>query len=336
MFFRYVLLGMTWICPALAAVNQAKPLAKDPVPRSDLMSKLGETLCRSAEAPIPAKLWNLGIFDAQMEAAWITSSETLELDDLKVAAAREARNNRHLGYAFGLCSERRGWILSTAAPVPLLTETDHLLQVNIPALLGRCKSFDLDHAAAAMGVPKSIIRKRSVQTQGVQINTAFLEAGTLAVTCHPPDAKKDGPVLWALAPVGSWDREAIPFFHPIKHQSPEGLLQWLQEIRAKHSMAALNLEQPILQRFASQLIEETSLRHPRPLLQKQLRTLGAQQAQLLGENRVKASRLIDMAWLLWFSPQHRRLLLNPDANALGTQMSTLEHEKLLVLVLAKI
>jgi hypothetical protein len=68
----------------------------------------------------------------------------------------------------------------------------------------------------------------------------------------------------------------------------------------------------------------------------QKRLLAKRKINILGENRVKATTNEQMAWLLWFSPTHRQLLLHKKATALGFDVARLQHEKLLVLVLAKI
>ena len=304
--------------------------------RPDLQSALATRLCQS-QSPLEAReLWQLGVFDAQMQAAWIDADEPIALADLLEAAQQQAAKSLHQGYAFGLCDSRRAWIVTSPAPAAILRREADSIVAATSLLQGSCTHYDLDTAEAAKGMPRSLQKKSLPTTDNVVINANFLKAGTVAVTCHPPGPATRGPELWALMPVGRWDYTKVPDFDAGQYQGSAGLKRWIEQLRASHSLKPLHLNKPIMKRYARELLQATSIRHPRALLLTQAAELKKKKGKFLGENRVKASSSSEMAWLLWHSPQHRRLLLNKEANALGLELSRLDLDELAVLVLARL
>ena len=125
-----------------------------------------------------------------------------------------------------------------------------------------------------------------------------------------------GPELWALIPIKNAAQAAVPRL-ALASKDSEELIPWIQAIRKLHKLAPLQTTNPLLRRFATQLLSDFSIRHPRPLLLQARQQLLTKHIKIIGENRVKANSLEEMAWLLWNSPSHRSLLLNKDATALG-------------------
>lgn len=309
--------------------------------RLDIETALHQRICEAESVQSflrPVRLWEAGIFDGQMEASWIRADRSIDAEQLAAAAEAQAKELKHQGYAYGICGSQQAWIISTPAATPILiSRSDGLITLNSSALAA-CAQFEVDAAAALEGTPRSLLSKRKPHRQALQINPALLEPGSLSVTCHPPDPARRGPELWALMPIGEWDRTQFP---KAKVGSDDNftfseLRAWLQAIRVEHALPQLKSDQPLLARFARELSTHTSIRHPRPLLRSQAQELKKQRGSWLGENRVKAFSPEDMAWLLWHSPQHRRLILNPKANAVGLEISQSRPEKLLVMVMARI
>lgn len=319
-------------------------LAASPEPglqhRSDLETALQQSLCAAREvqqALTPLRLWEAGIFDTQMEASWISSDQPIEAAELAAAARDQARSLHHRGFAYGLCSPYQAWMISSPAGEPPLAKREEgLVFVNSPALAASCAFFEVDAAASSGGIPRSLLAKQKPGLQALEINTAYLSPGTLSVSCHPPNPEKRGPELWALLPIGSWDPGAIPEAQVAHDSDFSSLRTWLQKVRAGHRLPVLRADSPLLSRFAQELLQHESIRHPRPLIRSQTAELKKRRGSWLGENRVKAFSPYEMAWLLWHSPQHRRLLLHAKANAIGLQISQKRPEKLLVMVMARI
>lgn len=303
--------------------------------RSDLQEKLGKPLCQQSTPPEPRQLWEWAIYDAQIQAAWILADDAISPLDLEVAARQQAVDAQHSGYAFGLCSPRKAWVVSTHAPYPLFEKHADAITLSPAALHSRCSSFDLDAAAREGGLPRSL-RKKSREWQNTwRINSHFLEAGTLSITCHPGNKGQRGPELWGLMPVGQWNFDEVPHF---QESSSASLINWIQDVRKVHRLNSLQADKLVLGRFAQQLSGSSSIRHPRALLLKQAAELKKLKGKFLGENRVKGMDPRAMAWLLWHSPQHRRLLLHREANAIGYKMAQADphSSKLFVMVIARL
>ncbi len=304
--------------------------------RMDLQNKLGERLCRDQNPLEARELWQLGVFDAQLQVAWIDATDPIALPDLEDEARKKADIVQHHGFAFGLCTPLKAWVVSSHAPEPLFRIEGDSILLATSLMRDVCASYDLDAAEAEKGLPRSLQKKSVPLATHLQINPAFLKAGTLSVTCHPPGRTIRGPELWGLMPIGRWDYAQIPFFNAAKLKGSIGLKKWIEHLRASHKLKPLQLDRPILTRFAQELLQESSIRHPRALLLNQASELNKKKGKFLGENRVKASSSSEMAWLLWHSPQHRRLLLNKEANALGLELSRLDLDELAVLVVARL
>ncbi len=308
--------------------------------RTDLQQALQKTLCQEPQRiPDTRSLWQLGIFDTQMDAAWIKSSDdqhTLFEADVAQIASEQASSKKHQGFAYGLCGPHLAWILSSPAAAPITQWTPDGLVFNLKLLHDRCKTFDLTYAHALRGRPKQIASFPSLKEETLTVHPELLEPGTIGLTCHPDDKTKQGPELWTLIPIKKLKAEKVPGFSSSSASEISSLISWIQSIRQIQGLKPLKTENTLLSKFANQLVQDTSIRHPRALLLEQRKLLAKKQIKILGENRVKAASTEQMAWLLWYSPTHRQLLLHKSASALGFDVARLQHEKLLVLVLAKI
>ncbi len=308
--------------------------------RLDIEDALRNSMCAKTEreaAVKPLRLWQAGIYDAQMEASWIEAEEAIDPAELEQAAQEQAATLNHGGYAYGFCGKQHAWILSSPASGPVLEKkAGNILILNSSRLAQACQRLDVDAAGAQSGQSRVILAGKKPQEEAMQINAGLLNAGTLSVTCHPPEPQKRGPELWALMPVGEWEHVELPHVDLLEAENFKSLRAWLQTLRKDLNLRPLQQDHALLARFAKDLLSHSSIRHPRPLIKKQAEELKKSRGHWLGENRVKGSRISEMAWLLWHSPQHRRLLLNPKANAIGLNISQKTPEKLLVMVIARI
>jgi hypothetical protein len=307
--------------------------------RTDLQEILPKLLCRDSKSiPTTRELWHHHFFETQLDAAWIRSADAqlpLIPADLAIIAQEQARAKQHHGYAYGLCSPHEAWILSAPSRGPLNQWTEEGLKFDIKAMHERCAKVGLHYAKATKGRPKALLKMLSTREKSLVVHPELLEPGTIGLTCYPAD-KKLGPELWSLVPIHDVNTGSIPHFASQHRDGINGLIQWVQDIRKAQGLTVLKTEIPLLRNFARQLVADHSIRHPHAKLMAQKRLLAKKKINILGENRVKATTNEQMAWLLWYSPTHRQLLLHKSASALGFDVARLSHEKLLVLVLAKI
>ncbi len=307
--------------------------------RTDLQGILPPLPCKNTRSiPSTRELWQHGIYETQLDAAWIRSADAklpLIADDLATIAQDQAQAKQHRAYAYGLCSGTEGWILSLPSRAPLVQWTAEGLKIDITAMQERCGKVGLHYAKMRGDRPKEILKIKSTDEETIVVHPELLEPGTIGLTCYPADSRQ-GPELWSLLPIHKAKTETIPHFAAQHSDGMSGIIQWIQDIRQAQGLPLLQTEVPLLRNFAKQLVADTSIRHPHAKLMAQKRLLAKKKIDILGENRVKATTNEQMAWLLWYSPTHRQLLLHKSASALGFDLARLQHEKLLVLVLAKI
>ncbi len=308
--------------------------------RTDLQQSLQSLFCQNQQRiPDTRELWRLGVFETQLDAAWIRSGDDqheLVTDDVAQIAREQALAKSHGGFAFGLCNAQEAWILSTPASAAVTSWTKEGLKIHVQNFRAQCPTLSVHYARATHGLPKLIVKTSSKQDESLMLHPELLEAGTIGLTCHPAGKATRGPELWSLIPIKQPPVEQVPGFIANPSEDLQNLILWVQKIRNLQGLKPLQTSHPLLKTFANQLAQSTSIRHPRALLLEQKKILARKKIVVLGENRVKATSTEQMAWLLWFSPTHRQLLLNKDATALGFDVARLQHEKLLVLVLAKI
>ena len=307
--------------------------------RTDLQEILPKLLCKKSRSiPATRELWQHKFFETQLDAAWIRSADTqapLIPEDLATIAQEQAKAKQHEGYAYGLCSPAEAWILSSPSRGPLSQWTAEGLKFDLKAMHRRCGKVALHYAKATGERPKELMKIKSTSEESLVLHPELLEPGTIGLTCYPADSRQ-GPELWSLVPIHNANTESIPHFASHHREGTKGLIQWIQDIRKAQGLPLLKTEIPLLRNFAKQLVADTSIRHPHAKLMAHKRLLAQKNIEILGENRVKATTNEQMAWLLWYSPTHRQLLLHKSASALGFDVARLSHEKLLVLVLAKI
>src|SRR5690606_29972448 len=121
------------------------------------------------------------------------NSEKLE-ENLRALSQNEARKHRHLGYAYGACSDVGGgyYIASSAAPVLARADGQSLEQLT---KLGarECGEF------WAYRAPGEIREAQSIPAHPEEINLAMQEGDAVSLVCKPKN-QANGPALWAIFP----------------------------------------------------------------------------------------------------------------------------------------
>ncbi|MCX6129659.1 MAG: hypothetical protein NTX25_11420, partial [Proteobacteria bacterium] len=85
--------------------------------RPELQLSLQEKLCQNqGKIPKTQELWQVGLYETQLDAAWVYSrspSHPLQIAELASIAAEQALTHGHQGYSYGLCNAKVAWIIST-------------------------------------------------------------------------------------------------------------------------------------------------------------------------------------------------------------------------------
>ncbi|MBC7530505.1 MAG: hypothetical protein H7318_02940 [Oligoflexus sp.] len=269
-------------------------------------------------------LSSLAIYDAQIELAFVKTS------GLKRFAQKFAETNGHRGYSFGTCKDHRQWIVSTPAPQPVvkMNRMRRVLDIHYEVLEASCASIDVDAIEVDKDQPLSLVHEEAPGKLFDRIELKDMRLKIMTLTCHPEDKSKTGPELWALVPL-------MPAEKITGLNSEAELLEWIQGQRKRSGLPRLEIGAKSLQTLADESAQQKDLHHPHSLLMSRKELLKSQNVELLGENRAVAPSFSGLAQLLWNSPSHRRLLLNPKANAIALNTNQKGDDKLLVMVLAK-
>lgn len=310
--------------------------------RSDLAQQLHHKLCQNS-IPTLREAWKHGLYDAQMSGQFFTpkaDAPQLSEAQLEQVAMKAASQQAHHGYSGKLCPSGKAWVVTTPGARALVRTTKNTYQLDAQEVATYCRDFYLDFAPAAAGSSRRLsLPEIGAQNPLLTISTELLEPGVLSLTCLPRQPSWQGPVVWYLAPVKGGPHKSPPFHKVQKSKvptdSPEHLLSWINRLRRGEKLSHLaRLPEPMQQTVAT-LLNTQGVVHDRRRLSSVKSAFSQASAQFLGENRVQGSSFNDIAWLLWNSPPHRKLLLNDRATHIDIQSVPAGREQLFVIVLAK-
>ena len=129
--------------------------------------------------------------------------------------------------------------------------------------------------------------------------------------------------------------EEVPFIELLNSQDIASFNDWINTVRLQAGLNLLKDDNIHLQASSKRLAKRMTVRHDRRQLRQERKTLSEHELELLGENRVEGVSYEEMAWLLWNSPRHRNLLLNPKATHVSIGDKVKNQRSLAVLVFAK-
>ena len=300
---------LTWFGQSIAHGNL--------VPRSDLKDFFQSSLCDRSSTKINLKrrAWTRGLFEAsiQISTLEINKNKTVSYRNLARYARWFMHKNVHRSLSFGRCSKNRAWVASSPLPRPLVFHGKRFwIPKNIQSV---CKNFYIRYAYVSGG--SSLL----VAAQGnSSIDTLKFNPGMLSLSCVPNSPKWAGPELWALVPVGGVSFPSLPDYSALAlvedksiDEKSAALGAWINMRREEEGIPAINFSLEPLKAAASKLTAKDHLFHNRKLMDRVSRNFDDIPYTLLGENRVQGGSLTEMAWLLWFSPSHRDLLLSNQA-----------------------
>lgn len=323
--------------PVLWGLASSPLFATTPKIRPDLASIMETHFCMSGTSPDRHDFWAGKVFDSNIEIQTITPKTQIPvaLHQLKQASKKLALRQNHGGYGYGICKNGSAWVISAPSPQALVQSQDSMLEIKLTPLKKKCRSIRIDYAPQNLAKTRQLFLwpKTHIYKDLANINSTFLKPGTLALTCLPED-KTRGPELWALIPV-----HGNSFSFPLRSALGTDLVSlktWVNQLRIMEDLPPLEDQLAPLDSSGTRLSKHMSVSHNRTLLTQEKKRLQKQQIHLLGENRVKGTDTRDMAWLLWNSPRHRKLLFSPSAThfTLGTQ--TGGNTNLAVLIFAKV
>lgn len=324
--------------PAANATSSSKK-DKQPRIRPELYAVFAPNLCQKNLPPEQAELWRQKIFDAHLEVKSVSPKPGFQVNPQKLHAAAQtlAKSRHHHGVAFGICDNGRAWAVSSAAPQRFVQRQRGELRIDLGLMQHHCKAMSLDFAEQDRATTRNIMNLdlRQLETKHLTVNLYFLGQGLASVTCLPLQAQF-GPIPWAMIPTLEFGLSA-PMVEQVR--DPQTLGDWVNHLRSREGLPRLEVQTDINRQVAkmtADLIQDNqTVTHHRPLLQHVRQQLAQAKFELLGENRVKADTYKKMAWLLWNSPRHRRLVLNPKARIMALHATQLDQEYLLVMVMAR-
>ncbi len=301
--------------------------------RADITEKLAPLICQSKSLN-PRALMMQGIVDSGIEFYTLAPTAGASSERLNQHAQKLAQRNHHLGYAYGVCSESLHWIATMPAPEPLRW-TESEIDLDIRMLGQSCNLVRADFVQAAEGKQRLLFLSRDSQNSSVvRVNSGLLTRGTVSITCTPKENLGIGPVMWWFLPIkeGPLDPPDWQIFSGNKQASLAG---WINSLRKRAGFPPL-APHNVLQSAAQILVRDNhSIVHNRAELKEAADLVQKSHGQFLGENRVIADDLTQAAWLLWNSPRHRALLLEPKATHFATSTLTQGAQAISVMVFAK-
>lgn len=253
--------------------------------RVDLRAKLGPVLCSQKEIT-PQIAWSMGVYDAEVSGKYFTARK---LSDANISslAVKHAASTGSFGHSYGKCKNGIFWMISVSSPYSLknfLKNPDFCDRSTILfAENGVSQPFEVD-------LSKPLPKKK----------------GMLGIYCLKGTTKK----TFFLKPVQSPPTNSIPEKLDGEFQSLDkvGFIKWLNKVRAKLKLDVVANKD--LLRSLTDPLQNTNVQHNLEGLARLSQQLKVQGFEFIGENRVLAADAQQLLWQLWYSPLHRKLLLD--------------------------
>ena len=156
--------------------------------RVDLQEKLQKTACDKNLSHIdPISFWKLGVFDSQITGQVFKTKKKLNAEILEKASIKLAEKRHKLGAAAGFCEDGSIWTIATPAPENIISSGEKL-KINTSELNKNCSTYRVDFAADGLSRPKKLASSSiKANSDTISINTKFLKAGVISLSCDPKD-----------------------------------------------------------------------------------------------------------------------------------------------------
>ena len=299
--------------------------------QNSVQAAVKSTFANSSERRIPATLSAIlcqrqavdsdfishGVFDAQIEITTLRPKDSSSKITAKIAQkrARElAQASEQLGYASGICDDGSAWVGTFPGPAGIELSGSEL---RLPMA---AKSICANNSLKVLFAAERRGRSMSVPFSEDLVARIPAQKGFVSVSCVPKIFSDSGPREWALFPTES-SRYNVPELRPsLNESSEESLIKWINARRQGDSLPPLAMDKD-LEAASKVLAVQTSVRHNLPALSRVRNDLAKLNVQPLGEDRANGKTIGEIAGLLWRSPGHRDLLLNPSGQIAGITVS---------------
>jgi hypothetical protein len=313
---------------AVAAVqSSAEKSSPEIITERRIPVALSAVLCE--RQAVDADFISNGVFDAQIKITALkpkNSASRLSADIAKKRALELAVANEQLGYAYGVCEDGSAWVGTFPGPAGVELDGSEL---RLPSA---AKTICAGNSLKVLFVSEQRGRSMTVPL-GVDLSARLPgQKGYVSVSCVPKRFPNSGPREWALIPTGGAGIKDPELVSGDPLQMSESLLKWINEKRNIENLLPYSGDQ-VLGMAASGLSRQKVVHHDLTKLANVKIDLLKKGIEPLGEDRAAGRTLGEIAGLLWRSPGHRDLLLNPSGQLAGIAMSAIEDGQLMAVVL---
>lgn len=303
-----------------------------------LAQKISPLICAQDADLQPLELLAKGVYEAQIAGRLYRKINNKVIDDgfVVTQVKRDAQNLSHPSYAWGRCANGDAWSITAPAPMLAVKVDTAAVTFDYRPVGAYCKNLSVQYAAHN-GMSADLNDKLTVNKDlQAKVPLLGLAPGTLSLSCTQFSDATRGTELWYLIPVGPLSAKP-PVIIDDKAKSPrDALVTWVNRLREMSKMPSLLSNNDTANAAAIKLTESQILAHNRTQLRAIAAELQTAKLQLIGEDRVVATNIGAMAWLLWNSPGHRTLLLDKKADQLAVHVTQVGRDELLaVFVLTK-
>ncbi len=283
----------------------SKPMSERQIPLS-----LSAILC--ARQATAADFFTNGVFDAQVQVVRLTptAGQKLTRDQARERAKKLATQHEQGSYAYNTCADGGAWALALPVADAVTVENQNLKlpqALNLTCVAGTLKTLFVPEAKGrALALPRSANNVAALPNQ----------RGYASVSCVFKQNQNAGPREIALIPVQGASIDAADVGKKSLASVDKNLEAWVNEKRRLENLPALTANKD-LNEAAKSLIGKKLITHNAQALSTARTLLTNKGVEPLGEDRVRGRDINELAGLLWMSPAHRNLILDPSADIMG-------------------
>ena len=301
--------------------------------RTDLDKWMQSVLCheKKEEQDFISSAWDFQVFDVGMRIKKIVAkNSTLKKSFLKSQAIELMQKNYHLSYSYGLCSNKTGWILSSPA-LNSIQYSSNSIKVEEEPLRKHCRSYSLNYVRPSSGRSTTIVLKKDATLKFDHLH------GFVSLRCYPKTPNWLGPVGWFLIPINLNKLPSLPLHELLtdkKYSQQQRMQNWINGLRLKNDLNFINFDHKMINNAVKYLSVQDTILHNHKLMGRVEHFLANHKFKAIGENRVIAKSLNQLAWSLWYSPSHRDLLLSEEGQLGALNLISNDKSNFMVFLLA--
>ena len=289
--------------------------------RTDLDQWISEIVCQQknqlSEREVIESSWKFHIFDTGLKIRKITplKSSPIKTEYLIKNAKKLMHQHFHLGFSYGKCKKDFAWIVSSPSPFPP-TKNLNNIDISLDRMHKLCQKVRIHYISSdsknSLEISNHVYKNNILKTDDLK--------GIISIVCKKSKPDWIGPVLWHLIPINLKSFPKLPHDNIFEQKgiSQVKLMQtWINKIRVENKLTFIDFTNKSLQKASEFLSLSKSIIHNHHDMMKVKLYLKKQLVKPLGENRSSAISFRHLSWLMWFSPEHRDLLLHSKADSGG-------------------